>query len=35
LASVYEVLRAARMPKLEAVRMALMNEATQLRSVGS
>jgi hypothetical protein len=30
LAEVYEVLRGAKMPKLEAVRLALMNEATQL-----
>lgn len=34
LASVYEVLRAAKMPKLEAVRMALMNEANQLKGSG-
>lgn len=32
LAEVYEVLRAARMPKLEAVRLALINEVNQLRS---
>lgn len=32
LAEIYEVLRAAKMPKLEAVRLALMNEANQLRS---
>lgn len=32
LAEIYEVLRAAKMPKLEAVRLALMNEATQLRA---
>jgi hypothetical protein len=32
LAEIYEVLRAAKMPKLEAVRMALMNEAGQLRA---
>jgi hypothetical protein len=31
LAEVYEVLRAAKMSKLEAVRLALMNEAAQLR----
>ena len=31
LAEIYEVLRAAKMPKLEAVRLALMNEANQLR----
>jgi hypothetical protein len=31
LAEVYEILRAAKMPKLEAVRIALMNEAKQLR----
>jgi polysaccharide deacetylase 2 family uncharacterized protein YibQ len=31
LAEVYEVLRAAKMPKLEAVRLALMNEASQLK----
>ena len=30
LAEVYEVLRAAKMPKLEAVRIALMNESTHL-----
>jgi len=30
LAEIYEVLRAAKMPKLEAVRMALTNEANQL-----
>lgn len=35
LAEIYEVLRAAKMPKLEAVRMALMNEANQLRAGGS
>jgi hypothetical protein len=34
LAEIYEVLRAAKMPKLEAVRMALMNEANQLRAGG-
>ena len=33
LAEVYEVLRAARMPKLEAVRLALMNESMQLRGL--
>jgi hypothetical protein len=32
LAEIYEVLRAAKMAKLEAVRIALMNEANQLRS---
>lgn len=32
LAEIYEVLRGAKMPKLEAVRLALMNEANQLRS---
>lgn len=32
LAEVYEVLRGAKMPKLEAVRLALMNEANQLKS---
>lgn len=31
LADVYEVLRSAKMPKLEAVRVALMSEATQIR----
>ncbi|MDR3478241.1 MAG: hypothetical protein P4M14_09450 [Gammaproteobacteria bacterium] len=31
LAEVYEVLRGAKMPKLEAVRIALMNESKQLR----
>jgi hypothetical protein len=35
LADIYEVLRAAKMPKLEAVRIALMNESKQLRSGGS
>lgn len=35
LAEVYEVLRAAKMPKLEAVRLALIGEATQLRSASS
>ncbi len=35
LAEVYEVLRAAKMPKLEAVRIALMNESNQLASGGS
>lgn len=35
LADIYEVLRAAKMPKLEAVRIALMNEAKQLRTGGS
>lgn len=32
LAEIYETLRAARMAKLEAVRIALINEATQLRA---
>lgn len=32
LANVYEVLRGAKMPKLEAVRLALINEAKQLNS---
>lgn len=32
LAEIYEVLRGAKMAKLEAVRLALMNEAAQLRS---
>lgn len=32
LAEVYEVLRGAKMPKLEAVRLALVNEANQLRA---
>ncbi|HSW94273.1 MAG TPA: hypothetical protein VLJ15_07985 [Gammaproteobacteria bacterium] len=35
LAEIYEVLRAAKMPKLEAVRLALMNECAQLTSGGS
>ncbi len=35
LADVYEVLRGAKMPKLEAVRLALINEANQLRSSAS
>ncbi|EKD53980.1 MAG: hypothetical protein ACD_60C00134G0008 [uncultured bacterium] len=35
LAEIYEVLRAAKMAKLEAVRIALMNEANQLLSGGS
>jgi hypothetical protein len=34
LADIYEVLRAAKMPKLEAVRIALMNEAKHLRGGG-
>lgn len=34
LAEIYEVLRGAKMPKLEAVRLALMNEAGQLRAGG-
>jgi predicted transcriptional regulator len=32
LAEIYEVLRAAKMSKLEAVRLALISEATQLKS---
>ena len=32
LAEIYEVLRGAKMPKLEAVRLALVNEANQLRT---
>lgn len=32
LADIYEVLRGAKMPKLEAVRLALINEANQLKS---
>lgn len=32
LAEIYEVLRGAKMPKLEAVRLALMNEASQLKA---
>jgi hypothetical protein len=32
LAEIYEVLRSAKMPKLEAVRLALINEANQLKS---
>ena len=35
LAEIYEVLRGAKMAKLEAVRIALMNEARQLRGTGS
>lgn len=35
LAEVYEVLRAAKMPKLEAVRLALINESNQLRANSS
>jgi hypothetical protein len=35
LAEVYEVLRGAKMPKLEAVRLALVNEANQLRSTSA
>ena len=35
LAEIYEVLRAAKMPKLEAVRIALMNESNQLSAGGS
>lgn len=34
LAEIYESLRAAKMAKLEAVRLALINEASQLRSGG-
>lgn len=33
LAEVYEILRAAKMPKLEAVRLALISEANQLGSI--
>lgn len=32
LAEIYEVLRGAKMPKLEAVRLALINEASQLKA---
>ncbi len=32
LADIYEVLRGAKMPKLEAVRLALINEANQLKA---
>lgn len=35
LSEIYEVLRSAKMPKLEAVRIALKNEASQLRSSAS
>lgn len=35
LAEVYEMLRAAKMPKLEAVRLALINEANHLRSTSA
>ncbi len=35
LAEIYEVLRGAKMPKLEAVRIALMNESNQLVAGGS
>jgi hypothetical protein len=35
LAEVYEVLRGAKMPKLEAVRLALINEANQLKSASA
>lgn len=35
LAEVYEVLRGAKMPKLEAVRLALTNEANQLKSASA
>jgi hypothetical protein len=34
LSEVYEVLRGAKMPKLEAVRLALLNESNQLRAGG-
>ncbi len=34
LSEIYEVLRGAKMPKLEAVRLALMNEVNQLRAAG-
>lgn len=34
LAEIYELLRAAKMPKLEAVRLALINEANQLKASG-
>jgi hypothetical protein len=35
LAEIYEALRAAKMPKLEAVRLALVNEANQLRAASN
>ena len=35
LAEIYEVLRAAKMPKLEAVRLALINEAEHLRTTSA
>lgn len=35
LSGIYEVLRAARMPKLEAVRLALITEANHLRGTNS
>ncbi len=35
LAEVYEMLRAAKMPKLEAVRLALINEANHLKSISA
>lgn len=35
LAEIYEVLRGAKMAKLEAVRLALVNEANQLRSTSA
>lgn len=35
LADVYEVLRGAKMPKLEAVRLALINEAKQLKTTAA
>jgi hypothetical protein len=35
LSEIYEVLRSAKMPKLEAVRIALVNEANTLRGAGS
>lgn len=34
LAEVYEVLRGAKMPKLEAVRLAIVSEATQIEAAG-
>jgi NAD(P)H-hydrate repair Nnr-like enzyme with NAD(P)H-hydrate dehydratase domain len=34
ISEIYEVLRGAKMPKLESVRAALMNEANQLRASG-
>jgi hypothetical protein len=35
LSEIYEILRGAKMPKLEAVRLALIGEANQLRSGGA